>query len=187
MNAPTPALSLPELTNHIANLEQEKSRLSLPSLSELENRIQYHSARTHLTDKQEAAGHVASLQGLLESKRLAEVAWQRNGEIVRELALLKQELHFAEHEQQVARAQVATKELQSAIDEFATQAKACVRAYRRCQRIAARNAATGGQTRIPFDMSLMFLSSNPYSGFTLQQEMGFGPLPFEIREKEQQP
>jgi hypothetical protein len=175
--------SLPDLQQAIHQLEIEKSKLALPPLHEIESQIQYHSARTHSADPQEAKRHTVELQLLLIAKQQAEQSWSRNGQINTELSQLRQQLHWAEQEQRNVRAEAATRDLQQAVEEFISAAKQTVRAYRRAQRQAlANHAVPGATTGFPQDLSLSFLSGSPYSGFTIQQEANFGPLPFELRE-----
>jgi hypothetical protein len=182
--APSQAMTLADIHNKIGHLEREQSNLVLTPLSEMEAQILWHSARTHSLDKAEAQHHVASIQSLLAGKQQVEQAWKRNGEIVREIALLKQDLHFCEVDERKHRAEAANRELNAAVEEFVAQAKNLVRSYRRAQRIAlANHAIPGASTGFPQDLSLSFLSGSPHSGFTLQQEVGFGLLPFELREQ----
>jgi hypothetical protein len=175
--------ALPELQQHIHQLRLEQSQLVLPSLPELETQIQYHSARTHSLDKVEAARHVAEIQLLLNTKAQAEDSWRRNGIINGEIKRLEQEVRFAEAEDRKHNADSANKKLNAAVEEFVSAAKQAVRAYRRAQQVAiANHAVPGASTGFGPDLSLSFLSGSPYSGFTIQQEVRMGPLPFEIRE-----
>lgn len=176
-------MNLPELQAKIHQLELEKRQLALPSLPVLEQNIQFHAARIHSIDPKTAANHKDELQLALNAKQLAEESWARNAKINGEIRRLEQELQMAQAEERKAQAESATKKLNEAVDEFVSAAKQCVRAYRRAQQVAlANHAVPGASTGFAPDLSLSFLSGSPYSGFAIQQEVKFGPLPFELRE-----
>ena len=187
MNAPTPKLSLPELTNHIANLEQQLAHLPTFDLDQIEQTIQFHSARQNIGTPEEQASHKAALITAVASKEEAAIHLQRRAEIERTLARLREDLAVADYANQQANKQHLANELIEAANEFRSLAKQLVRTYRRCHRLAARNRQMGAPAGLPesIDMNLRFLSSAPYGHIPLAQEMEFGPLPFEVREAQE--
>lgn len=186
MNAPTPALSLTELTAHIASLEQQRSNIPAVDLQSLENTIQHHAARQSVGTPAEQAEHKTKLLLAVQAKEEAQTRLERLQAIDGQLARLRQDLEVAQYANEQASKTMLANELAEACNEFVTIAKQLVRSYRRCHRLAARNRALGAPARLPesVDMSLRFLSSAPYGGVaSIGQEMEFGLLPFETREQ----
>jgi hypothetical protein len=177
-------MNLPDLQAKIHQLELEKSQLALPSLPQLESDIQFAAARVHSIDPKTAAQWRDKLQDALNAKQLAEENWSRNGQINTELSQLRQQLHFAEHDERHAIADKASKDLAQAASDYESAAKATIRAYRRCMQLSARNAGIpGASTGLPNGPHLPLRGFGYGGGYSTYQEMAMGLLPFEKEEQ----
>lgn len=180
--SPTPLVTLHEKIHH---LEIEQNGLVLPNAVTLEGNIQHHAARIHSIDPLTAARHKDALQEALEAQRLGELAWKRNGEINRELALLRQEVGFAEHEERQHRAAKANKEMDEASQDYLHACKQVVRAYRRCMAVSTRNQGIPGAfTQLPpgFHVAMRGFGSG-HEHISTSQEMAMTLLGVEREEQ----
>lgn len=174
MNAPTPATTLPEIHSAIEQVKNQLQCLPAPSLAAIEGQIQYHAARAITGD--DAPRHKAALDTALIAKKDAELVLEQRDRLTKELQQLQITLALEEAEQRRLEYAAQQRHKDELLNEFQRCALAMVRAARKCMNA---NIPTG-------DFSIGFLSSDPNGGFSLLQEMRYGLLRFERREKEQQ-
>jgi hypothetical protein len=182
-----PTLSLPELTSNIAFLEQERMKFPLSDLKALEEKIQFHSARSQVGTREQMAKHSTDLLTTINQKEAAEQNQRRVTEINGQLARLNRDLALARDIEKWANAGEASKLCQQAYDEYVAASKQTARAFRRLLATNRHAGAFPGAIPSPIDAALHLPAVWPigWTG-TVGQAMLSGPLPFETREKEQQ-
>jgi hypothetical protein len=166
-------MTLPEIQNHIELIKSQLQILPEFSLAQIEGQIQHHAARAIVGA--DASRHKAALEAAIIQKGEVERSQEQRARLNKELQQLRTALAIEEAEQARLKHEQEQRQKDELLHEYQRCALAMVRAARKCMRA---NINTG-------DFSVGFLSSDPNSGFSLRDEMRFGPLRFERREQEQ--
>ena len=179
-------MTLPQIREAIQALQSEQQSLPSPSLVQIEERIQYLSARA-IPGLPDAAANLAELQTQISAKSEAERHLARHAQIRNELARLNQDLQMAEQFERVAVAQSASRQCAQAHQEYVAASKEVVRAFRRVMRANQRAWNIPGAVTAPenYSLHLPAIYSDYWVG-TVGQHMHTALMPFEQTEKEQQ-
>lgn len=174
-------MNLPDIQQQIRQLEDQRSRLHLPPLAQLEAEIVSLGARAAIDQR-----FKEPLRQAIEAKTVAEQQHELAADIDRQLKTLNSQREIAELDNRRAIVDNASADLAAAVADYDAAAKAAVRAYRRCLNIRLRNMnIPGAKTGIPKGPDIMHLRTDANGAFTLPEEMNFGLLRFEVREQEQ--
>ena len=152
-----------EIESKIQSLRDEKQSLRLPDIQPIEEAIRHNAARA-VVDPQ----FKPTVERLIADKALAEQAWQRNGDINREVAVLESEHSMLVAEERTARLQDAERRYQSLHNEFVAAAKSICRLAAQMNALNYRNAAQvpGWRDKQPLRFDFPFMLPMGWQGVT---------------------